>query len=80
MSDKPNDGGAAFPGEQGHTPEGSWNQTFDPGMTLRDWFAGQALAGIGVWSPGQVPMDISSRAQWAYEQADAMLKMREPKS
>ena len=22
-----------------------------PGMSLRDWFAGQALAGLGVWSP-----------------------------
>lgn len=42
MTDK-NDGGAAFPGEQGHIPDGTWNQTFDPGMSLRDWFAGQAL-------------------------------------
>lgn len=36
---KPNDGGPAFPGQQGHLPDGTWNQTFDPGMSLRDCFA-----------------------------------------
>ncbi len=41
-----NDGGPAFPGEQGHTPDGKWNQTWEPGMSLRDWFAGQALKGL----------------------------------
>ncbi len=39
-------GGNAFPGEQGHTPYGTWNQTWDPGMNLLDYFAGQALANI----------------------------------
>jgi hypothetical protein len=36
--------GSAFPSQQGECQDGTWNQTFDPGMTLRDWFAGQALA------------------------------------
>jgi hypothetical protein len=36
------DGGPAFPCEQGHGPDGTWNQTFDSGMTLRDYFARQA--------------------------------------
>lgn len=38
-----------------------------PGMSLRDWFAGQALA--------QTPRDgqPSERAAWAYALADAML-------
>ena len=42
MTDKIDDGGQAFPGEQGHIPGDTWNQTWDPGMSLRDWFAGQA--------------------------------------
>ena len=46
------------------------------GMSLRDWFAGQALAGIGVWSPGKIPMHPVDRAAWAYMQADAMLSVR----
>jgi len=36
---KKTDGGPAFPGEQGHTPSGTWNQTFEPGLTLRQWYA-----------------------------------------
>jgi len=31
------DGGSAFPSEQGETSEGLWNQTYDPGMSLRDY-------------------------------------------
>lgn len=49
------------------------------GMTLRDWFAGQALAGMGTWMPaysnGELanPETLRQRALWAYQQADAML-------
>ena len=49
MSDK--DGGPAFPGEQGHCPDGTWNQTWNPGMTLRQYYAGQALAGYRAYKP-----------------------------
>ena len=45
-------------------------------MSLRDYFAGQALAGIvarGAWDPR------SDAAESAYEYADAMLKAREVK-
>ena len=35
----------AFPSEQSETMDGSWNQTYTSGMTLLDYFAGQALAG-----------------------------------
>jgi hypothetical protein len=39
-------GGSAFPSEQHECLDGSWNQTYDCGMSLRDWFAGQALMGL----------------------------------
>ncbi len=38
MSKKP-DGGSAFPSEQTLNPDGLWNQTFDAGMTLREYAA-----------------------------------------
>ena len=49
-----------------------------PGMTLRDWFAGQALQGFlamcaGRHSVGDGP---DGAAQYAYAHADAMLTER----
>jgi hypothetical protein len=41
-----------------------------PGMDLRDWFAGQALADLACYSQ---PHDA---ARWAYEMADAMMAER----
>lgn len=29
--------GPAFPTEQGSAPDGTWNQTYDPGITLRQY-------------------------------------------
>ncbi len=48
MSIQPiNDGGRAFPSGQFSELTGQpINGFFEPGMTLRDWFAGQALAGM----------------------------------
>lgn len=58
------------------------------GMTLRDWFAGQALGNLGNVNPN-LPGDPASplgwpdaeelmqrRARFAYLQADAMLEAR----
>jgi hypothetical protein len=56
------------------------------GMTLRDYFAGQALAGMGPWMPpaDHGPFNWDSRedvcalkSRWAYAQADAMLAARQ---
>jgi len=45
----------------------------DPGMTLRDWFAGQALA----LTPDYEGWEPHDYAQHAYDVADAMLNVRE---
>lgn len=78
------DGGPVYPfihtgikGDIMHTEQRS-------GMSLRDYFASQALVGIGAWMP--VPVDgytslmseetLKRRAEWAYAQADAMIAAR----
>lgn len=70
----------AFPSQQQETLDGSWNQTYDPGMSLRDWFAGQALNGwLASWPDGS-DADRESEAKvasFSYRLADAMLAARE---
>jgi hypothetical protein len=69
-----NDGGPAFPSTIQYFPDDK-NANEEQGMTLRDWFAGQALAGmlIGEW------LSDKGVATLAYEYADAMLAAREVK-
>lgn len=89
MTDK-STGGAAFPSQQSQCHDGTWNQTYANDMTLRDWFAGQALANqkictgtapdyqITYWF-GRNRTAITSTeicAKQAYEYADAMLEAR----
>ena len=79
-----NDGGPAFPRSR---PSGYIN-TKDPdwefwerqasGMTLRDWFAGQALTGILVDSRS-TRMTVGEATSTAFELADSMLRAREKK-
>lgn len=64
------DGGYAFP-LTGDTP--NYRDRAD-GMTLRDWFAGQALVGLHASSDGVYRS--SSVAKLAYDQADAMIAER----
>ena len=70
-----NDGGPAFPCEQGSTPEGGWNQTFESGMTLRDYFAAKALQGASA-CPNVDYSSVERAAADFYRMADAMLKER----
>lgn len=55
--------------------EAAVNETM--GMTLRDYFAGQALAGIISIASAGFSLTPEDEARWAYERADAMLKARE---
>lgn len=70
----PVSGGLAFP----TSPEESRGKvaSVHGGMTLRDWFAGQAL--IGLISQCRPPAvdnkNFDDFAEWSYEMADAMLK------
>lgn len=54
------------------------------GLSIRDWFAGQALAGVMTKAAGLGDMEATARADLflktatvIYEMADAMLKARE---
>jgi hypothetical protein len=56
-----------------HTPEHS------PGMTLRDYFAAQAVVGlVDRWGPCLIPK-AEEIARFAFLLADEMLKLRSPK-
>ena len=66
-----NDGGAAFPVPSKDTGRG---------MTLRDWFAGQALAGAMANSEIESNFGVVEPAEFAravYQVADAMIAARD---
>ncbi len=81
---RPNDGGSAFPTGIS-TPRDEEFQFASTGLSVRDWFAGQALvvvAQFGAVRKYADRMDESPEglagnvARWAYEIADAMLVAR----
>ena len=63
-------GGYAFPIFWGE------GQSPSQGMTLRDWFAGQAMAGILAKGGGET---WEADAAWAWRAADAMIAERDRK-
>lgn len=63
----PKDGGPAFP----VAPD---DLVGSKGMTLRDWFAGQALAGLSAQFGSELAPPAF--AAFAYQLADAMLAAR----
>lgn len=73
MSDKKNDGGAAFPCEQYDSEFGNVRKL--RGMSLRDWLAGQALAGLLADPNETASENVVAFACYSY--ADAILKERE---
>jgi hypothetical protein len=71
------DGGPAFPTEQHETQNGGWNQTYEQGMTMRDYFAAKAMQGLLSQSMGTAPSSsVKFGAEYAYQMADAMLAER----
>ena len=71
---QPNDGGPAFP--QGYREAGGHS-----GMSLRDWYAGQALSSIPLRSWDYLSAEDDKVRAWAtlaYAVADAMLTARSP--
>jgi len=75
MSDQRDDGGQAFP--QPNIIVGNDNTINAPagvGMTLRQWFAGQALANMRTHENSDNPLYWQRIAESAYACADAMLK------
>jgi hypothetical protein len=47
-------------------------------MSLRDWFAGQALSGLAAMGPGR-PDSVDIAVAEAYDYADGMLRERAKK-
>ena len=81
MSTPIDNGGPAFPfGQVSEATGQPINGFFAPGMTLRDWFAGQALAGLMASAP--MPEHpaywdwLSGVAVTPFRIADAMIEAR----
>lgn len=70
-----NDGGPAFPGAKLYDGEVDYRTA---GMTLRDWFAGQALIGLAAYPgrEGESNGPEHKHAEVAYKFADATIAER----
>ena len=82
MSAPINDGGPAFPASLYKLEHGQESFVPHEGMTLRDWFGGQALTNVDVRIPMSDDDDTPSPraiANYMYVIADAMLAAREAK-
>lgn len=78
MASEIDDGGPAFPmcGEPYGDPD---DVRWTPGMTLRDYFAAKALAGMLAnpkWGEKLPAGEEECAAHWAYSFADYMLRAR----
>lgn len=76
MTTKPT-GGSAFPTAEQTRGDGTIIQFAESGMTLRQWYAGQALpwaieAAMKQWTRDSAA-PASTAARWAFEVADAMI-------
>ena len=76
-------GGPAFPVEGLWNPDGTFKQGiqtgnasgFASGLSIRDWFAGQAMSGYCINAETSM-QEFRDIARDAYQQADAMLAER----
>lgn len=67
------DGGPAFPRPFSYTMHGGTSFQVQEGMSLRDYFAGQYLAGF-IANRGYAPTDVGNLA---YDAADKLITARE---
>lgn len=74
------DGGPAFPRPSGEAVDVEGNHFFpeaQSGMSLRDWFAGQAAIGyLAIHADGLPIPSADEVSKYAYRVADAMLAAR----
>jgi len=70
-----NTGDYAFPKSSSSEDARQWGDTYQTGMTLRDWFAGKALQGL-LANPNFKGFDDMEEnvANMAWKQSDWMLK------
>ena len=74
MTTEINDGGSAFPQLEPRDPTLS---LCSPGLSLRDWFAGQVISEwCGKSINGRQEEPVQDVARYAYHIADAMLAAR----
>lgn len=77
-NEKKNDGGPAYPGRVILEDKlGGAHESTNPGMSLRDHFAGLAMQAIVTTSGGNGPQHMPDAGIAAYMFADMMLKARE---
>lgn len=70
------DGGPVFPSSHTGMKGGHVHTEFRNGISIRDYFAGQALIGILSAGPLRDGTTYDLVSKCAYEHADAMLKAR----
>lgn len=76
---EPDDGGSAFPRSDERMPDGTGVMMGSSGMTLRDWFAGQALSGmLHGGDPDAQHWEVI--AAEAFKLADAIIRARQRKA
>ena len=75
---KIDDGGAAFPTHDADPGTDPRSQILSGGMSMRDYFAGQALIAHASTSEWEMLDDLAQKnlAEASYEMADAMLAAR----
>lgn len=83
MTTTVHDGGPAFSRGGFASPDHQHIDQGDAGMSLRDWFAGQALPlaalnALAKLATGATSVPDDEIAREAYDLADAMLKARQP--
>lgn len=76
MKNNVNDGGPAYPRTQWTGSQMNSSHRDVPGMSLRDWFAGQAMIAIMSQKETGEPVLFSNLALESYSISDAMLKER----